>query len=266
MVESNYLNALPERTAKILEQTKAESARRIDLARRVVETHCHDLEHQCFVVVGSVGRSEALDASDFDLLPIANATSPLDRSLDQSLRAELRDALGVDVSAGEDLTQACTLTELVDPETIGGDRDSSAALTRRILVLTESQQVAGEVDFAALRGQLLDAYVANGTTRGRHALSFANDVARYYRTLCIEYKGKVDAHAKSWATRNAKLRHCRKFWYLSTALSVVAAATNERPDNTRARLLELLALPPVARLWTAGDTLGAPISVLAELV
>jgi predicted nucleotidyltransferase len=267
MVEASYLKILPERTAEILERTRATSGQRIEAAKRVVEgSLIEGIERHCFVVVGSVGRLEALDASDFDLLPIADLDSASDHASDQSLREALRSALEVGVSAGEDLTRSCTISDLVDPETIGGHADTSASLTRRILLLTESQHVAGGVRLDALRRQVLDAYVANGTTRGRHALSFANDVARYYRTLCIEYKGKVDAYAKSWATRNAKLRHCRKFWYLSTALSVVAAATHERPESTRDRLLDFLARPPVDRLWTAGEELGVPTSVVAELI
>lgn len=89
-------------------------------------------------------------------------------------------------------------------------------------------------------------------------LSFCNDVARYYRTLCIEYKAKIDAHDKSWAVRNAKLRHCRKFWYFSTMLCVAAIAECENDEAAFVeRLLDELRFPPIVRLCHAADILSS---------
>ena len=160
---------------------------------------------------------EALEASDFDFVPVTwdDATLKAYVSHDRPLRDELRKGLGVKVSAGQDLTSPVSITSLVEPDCIGGTKDNSGALTKRILILTESRQVAGGFDLGEIRRALLDAYASEDRTSGRHVLSLCNDIARYYKTLCIEYKAKIDDEEKDWCTRNMKLRHSRKFWYFA---------------------------------------------------
>jgi hypothetical protein len=80
--------------------------------------------------------------------------------------------------------------------------------------------VSGSLEIEAIRRRILEAY-AEERTSGRHVLSFCNDIARYYNTLCIEYKAKIDEEGKDWCTRNMKLRHSRKLWYFSNILSIV---------------------------------------------
>lgn len=88
-------------------------------AKTVIEDYSQreglDLNPLCIVVVGSVGRSEALGASDFDITPIARDESTLDAFLphDQPIRQALRDALNVKVSKGEDLTKSISICSIV---------------------------------------------------------------------------------------------------------------------------------------------------------
>jgi hypothetical protein len=206
----------------------------------------------CFVVVGSVGRREALHASDVDIVPVL--AEPIEGFLehDQQVRSAIRDSLRIKVSAGEDLTRFTLLSELVRSETIGGDDDTSSALTKRILILTEGHQAGGAYPIRRVREALLAAYADAERTSGRHVLSLCNDVARYYRTLCIEYKSKIDNDDKDWCTRNAKLRHCRKFWYFATMLAMVAPARGARSDDDyRGELLDAFDKPPHQRLVDA---------------
>ena len=113
------------------------------------------LEDVCFVVVGSVGRSEALESSDFDVIPIVRDDAALAGLVehDQPIRDALRKDLSIKVSKGEDLTKLTTLGQLTERESIGGPNDTSAGLTKRILILTESRQVAGglAISFDRLR-------------------------------------------------------------------------------------------------------------------
>jgi hypothetical protein len=144
---------------------------------------------------------------------------------------------------------------LTDPETIGGNRDESNILTRRILILTESRQVGGKLSLPAVRQKIMQAYAGAERTRGRHVLSLCNDLARYYRTLCIEYKAKADDPAKDWCTRNMKLRHSRKFWYFASILCIIAIA-DRNPQGDAAYiqgLLEAFEKPPFLRLFHAVD-------------
>ena len=211
-----------------------------------------DVDDICFVAVGSVGRDEALPASDLDLMPVCASEEVLGRYKphDRSMREFLRKELQINISAGSDLTEVTSVEALVNPETIGGDKDNRSALTKRLLVLAESRSAGGKLSLNDIREKLLTAYAGNERTRGRHMLSLCNDIGRYYRTLCIEYKAKVDVYEKDWCTRNMKLRHSRKLWYFSTIMSIVALA-NTHPDGQdayKAGLLRAFKLPPALRL------------------
>jgi hypothetical protein len=212
-------------------------------------------EDLCCVAVGSVGRFEALQASDIDLIPVTRTTDALAhfRPHDKDLRKAIADKLQIKVSQGEDLTRCVSLDELTDPETIGGGKDDSSALTKRILILTEGKQAGGKLSLTEVRRAVLQAYAGQERTRGRHVLSLCNDLARYYRTLCIEYKAKADDPDKDWCTRNMKLRHSRKFWYLSCMLAVIALAeSNPQGDEPYIEgLLEAFDQSPVQRLIEA---------------
>ncbi len=214
-----------------------------------------DLTQICFVTVGSIGRREALDASDMDLVPIADSNDALNeyKDFDRALRQYLRERMSVEISKGEQLTRPTTICKLVARERIGGSKDNNRHLTRRILVLTEGREVAGGYDLNAVRKTILEAYGAEERSSGRHILSLCNDIARYYRTLCIEYKPKVEALGSDWCTRNLKLRHSRKIWYFSTIVSIAKLAERHLrggPEYEQ-ELLQEFAISPVERLFRA---------------
>ena len=212
-------------------------------------------EDVCCVVVGSVGRREALEASDIDLIPVLRPAAALAafRPHDKALRQEIKDRLRIKVSQGHDLTKCASLDELTDPESIGGEKDNSSALTKRILMLTEGKQAGGKLPLNEVRQAVMKTYAGAERSRGRHVLSLCNDIARYYRTLCVEYKAKVDDPDKDWCTRNMKLRHSRKFWYFSCLLTIVTLAdSNPQGDDPYiAGLLEAFDKSPVQRLFNA---------------
>ncbi len=215
-----------------------------------------DPKDVCMTVMGSFGRREALEASDFDLLPVARDNQTLAWLLEHNtvLREGLAKKLNADVSTGRDLTKAVCLEHLTDPEYIGGDLDGRTGLTQRILVLTEAAQAGGAMPIADVRRAILHAY-AHERTAGRHPLAFCNDLARYYRTVCIDYKARVDTTAKDWCTRNVKLRHSRKLWYFASLVSVAAISQHIRHDDPRyvEEVLDSLAFPPILRLFRALD-------------
>lgn len=215
-----------------------------------------DPDDLAVVAVGSIGRFEALAASDIDVIPV-HRTKPISDELDGRLRAAVGAATGMEVSKGEDLTRACSVGELAIAEAIGGEGDTSAALTKRILILTESAEAGGGLALEEVRRQILTAYSEQQLTRGRSVLSLCNDVARYYRTLCVEYKAKVDVHGKDWCTRNLKLRHSRKLWMVSCAVGMSSIADTRTPVTVNA-LLDLFGEPPIARLLGAVGSSPGP--------
>ena len=214
-----------------------------------------DLTGICLVAVGSVGRGEAGVASDLDLIPIASNAHLLKsyEPHDKAIRQRLREALSMKVSEGDNLTAPTALTNLTAADCIGGERDSSGALTKRILILTESEQIAGDLTIGNVRLALLNAYTQSDRTSGPHVLAMCNDVARYFRTLCVEYKAKVDDENKPWGTRNLKLRHSRKLWYFSLMVAI-SALVQQFPSgrlNYKEAVLDTLSYPPVLRLLRA---------------
>jgi hypothetical protein len=247
---------VPARACAIIARAERHSKAMIAKAKAIIEDFAAakgvDISKICFVVVGSVGRYEALEASDFDVIPVALTEADLDqyKPSDGDLRAKLAAELGAKVSKGEDLTKATTIAELTEPDCIGGSKDNSGALTKRILILTESGEVTGGIKLDFVREKILEAYANENRTSGRHVLSLCNDIARYYKTLCIEYKAKIDDEDKDWCTRNMKLRHSRKLWYFSNIIAI-AKISEDHPlgsDGYVAALLEIFDEPPVERV------------------
>ena len=248
-----------ERTFNILkraeENSKCVATKASKFVNKYVTEKMGDTEEICFAATGSVGRREALEASDLDLLPIARNDEALKKwsPYDKDLRAALADELKIKVSKGDELTAPCSLPGLTSPQKIGGDQDCSAELTKRVLLITESVSVGGGMPMVDVRTALLDAYGNEDRTSGRHILSLCNDVARYYKTLCVEYIPRVMDPEKDWGTRNIKLRHSRKFWYFSTIMSMVVLA-GDHPKGDAAfkqALLEAFAKSPADRLADA---------------
>ncbi|MCP4679395.1 MAG: hypothetical protein GY854_28680 [Deltaproteobacteria bacterium] len=208
----------------------------------------------CVVIVGSVGRYEALSASDIDLIPVGKTQNALTEEMDAGLRRTVGEALrDKKVSAGKQLTRFVAVDQLTAPESIGGHSDSPEALTQRMLILSEGAQAGGDFALDEIRSRILAVYADEERTSGRNLLSLCNDLARYYRRLCIDYKAKIDLEDKDWCTRNIKLRHSRKFWYFSTILAVAAGARRpgREEDAFRRSLLKDFAKPPCLRLLHA---------------
>ena len=265
MLSEELKRCTPDRAFATLQRAASHSRDMIQEAKRITDSFCQNNELDtagvCFVVVGSVGRHEALEASDFDFIPVAEINDDLERykPFDGQLREALSAGLGAKVSKGEDLTKAISVGELTEADCIGGSKDSSGALTKRILILTESQQVSGGLGINSIRRRILEAYAKEDRTSGRHVLSFCNDIARYYKTLCIEYKAKIDDEDKDWCTRNMKLRHSRKLWYFSNILSIAKVAEDHPlgSDDYVNAMLRMFDVPPVERKSAPRDDILA---------
>lgn len=257
-------DVVPPRTLDTLERARSNSSSWLERAQKTVDTFLAEngIARDKIVVValGSVGRYEALDASDLDIMPIMDG-EVLDEALDRSLRDAVEKELGLKVSKGLDLTKRTVVSELKNPDYIGTDDDNTSRLSRRIMVLTESAAAGGGLSLDDVRRQILETYQSADRTSGRHVHSFCNDIARYYRTLCIEYKAKVDVHSKDWGTRNMKLRHSRKVWYFSSILA--CAATADRRDDAAGRVLAELGKPPIDRIIDAVKSRSAEALPLA---
>jgi hypothetical protein len=222
----------------------------------------------CFVAVGAAGRTEALPGSDVDLIPVLRTREAFDRyePHDRSVRQMLRDGLGLKVTPGADLTAPVVAAELAAAESIGGDKEVSATLAKRVLLLTEGRAAGGGYALADLRRTILQAYAGADRAGGRHVWAFCDDAARYYRTLCVESQARADETARDWCTRHMNLRHGRKLWYFSLLFAVAAVADRPQTDDEYVRrLLEVFEQPPYVRLLRAvGETQRGQVGRVLE--
>lgn len=247
-------------------------------ARKVIEDQlkdCNlDLSQICISVVGSTARCEAMEASDIDLLPIwSGEEKKFDcfEKLTEQIRKELRVKLKLNVSTSRDLMKISKLSELCKADGIGGGQDYRRSLTQRMFVLTESSHLGGELKINHARRKILEAYVGGrgveNTTVSKHPLTVCNDIARYYRTLCVDYKSGVETKPESWAERHAKLRNARKLWYFGTLLAL-SKNVADIPKGEYGKLFDALEqtfdMPPILRLFSAAndDTLPQAIKIL----
>jgi hypothetical protein len=140
---------------------------------------------------------------------------------------------------------------------IGGRLDSNESLTYRALLLTEGAWLAG-----AGRGTkhaVFRAYADATISRGRFLTSLGNDLHRYYRTLCMDYRHKVEELDKSWAIRVLKLRHSRKLWHLANiALQCWAYDAIADDQDRDVTMASRIGWPSLLRLAGALEHFGAP--------
>jgi hypothetical protein len=76
---------------------------------------------------------------------------------------------------------------------IGRDEDSNTNLTRRMLFVMESVPVAGEDVYLRARRALLTGYLQANVKHHRPPRFLPNDVIRYWRTMAVEFEGKMRA-------------------------------------------------------------------------
>lgn len=208
---------------------------------------------------GSLGRFEASSQSDLDLAFLYDGAR-IDRERAELRRrdvvARLRTELALPIPE-KTFDQAIDLRALTS--NIGGRLDTNETLTYRALLLTEGAWLDDAEAGRAMKEAVFSAYADATISRGRFLGSLGNDLHRYYRTLCMDYRHKVEELDKSWAIRVVKLRHSRKLWHLANlALQcwmVDAIADDQERDVC---LASRIGWPSLVRLYGALEHFGAP--------
>ena len=216
------------------------------------------------LAIGSIGRYEALEASDVDFALLYDPDRA-DEPSASSARAAMMDPLK---NAGfEDISEK-TFVDPMDVSSlltdVGGKDDTNLSLTYRALILTEAAWLYNVAEGKALAERIINVYQSGLSTRGRFLTSLSNDLHRYYRTLCVDYRFKIEQENKGWAIRNMKLRHARKLWHLANLCLQCAAASKESVDEHDGMLAQHLSEPPLLKLVTAMKETGG-LSVCSDV-
>lgn len=204
--------------------------------------------------VGSLGRFESSAESDLDFA-VVYVGEAVAAEAARAARGELVATLRPQGHAILDKTfrEAVELGALL--RDIGGQGDTNVHLTYRALLLTEGAWLANAAAADLVTDAIFAAYASGATTRGRFLSSLQNDLHRYYRTICVDYRFKVENAGKHWAIRYFKLRHARKLWHLAN-LTVFCHAARLDDEERDVHLARALRRPPLLRIADALRALG----------
>lgn len=136
---------------------------------------------------------------------------------------------------------------------IAGDMEETYAdLSRRVLMLLESQCAFNDQNYASILSNVINIYAEDVITQSNKNFVFLlNDVIRYFRSICVNYQyTKAGTEWGKWPLRNIKLRHSRVIMYFS--LVAALGALSRHSDNNKVDLLTaLIQLDPLKRLFVA---------------
>lgn len=216
------------------------------------------------VFVGSWGRREVTTGSDNDFYVLVlnepkQVSADLLESVREALAREQREHRADDLRERDPGSEkvfgkAVSLGNLL--RKIGRNPDTNENLTHRMLLVLESVSIQNPDFHRDARDAIVANYLERPVKTCQPPRLFLNDVVRYWRTMCVDFAGKMrERSGQGWGLRNAKLRTTRKMLFASGLLPVLRCGSlGEREIGPFLR--EQFAAPPTDRVADAFLALG----------
>ena len=229
-----------------LEEAAGEAKAKTDGFRQALSTLDLSGEAIDVVVFGSLARQEATIKSDVDFLVLIhdyNCSPSAPLRLITTTNKTIED-FGLELPGSTGMF-GTTIAAADMIARIGLDADTNLTHSRRVLLLTESSSVLRPDLHRQLRVAILKRYLEGYETPKNGPPRFLlNDLARYWRTVAVDYQAKVWSTGRDrWGLRYLKLVTSRKLSY-AAALVPVLTCTQTDPE----RLAEAYERPALARL------------------
>ena len=204
------------------------------------------LDDRIVLLCGSFARREASEQSDIDFSIISNQGHK-NSNVTDAVRTAINKVVPTGPASDGVFGNEVARTEILS--NIGGQDDSNANITHRVLILLEGDSLFNPGGLREFRREILERYIQEGMTDHQLALFLLNDIIRYYRTVAIDYEFKTSegGDSKPWAIRNIKLVFSRKLLYASGLFSIGMTSDRARVDKIQI-LEELFELPVIDRM------------------
>jgi predicted nucleotidyltransferase len=184
-----------------------------------------DTEDTSIVVFGSLGRDEATSKSDVDwTLLIDGIADPQHLNVAHEISRRLKEIQAKPPGPEGTFGNLAFSHEIL--HWIGGEDDSNANTTRRILLLLESKPIGRPEAWDRVLNNVLSRYLTEDRGLWQKAkdrgvpLFLLNDTARYWRTMVVDFPSKQRTRAnQGYALRSIKLGLSRKLIYASGLLA-----------------------------------------------
>ena len=234
------------------------------------------------VICGSLARGEFTTGSDVDwTLMIDGSVDPNHLLIAKSVERRFEECRFKRPGPAGPFGNLAFSHDLI--HLIGGDTDTNANTTRRILLLLESCSVAHHSVHQRVVRAILARYLeqdthfrATSATNGDKIYVprfLINDIVRYWRTMAVDYASKIrGGGARGWALRNLKLRMSRKIIFVAGLLMCFECELNRpKPSSGQPDLFPDLfsesrdsTLPFIQKLMSFVNR--TPLDILAESV
>jgi len=238
---------------KQLDMASARTAsQRMQLSRALVGLDSADAS---IVAFGSLARNEFTKGSDIDwTLLIDGQAAPEHLAIANRIREEIA-RLEEKEPGREGIFGSLAFSHDIIHQ-IGGQNDTNANTTQRILLLLESCALGKPDAHERVIGNVLSRYITedrglwHGSGPHKVPRFLLNDIARYWRTMAVDlaYKQRTRG-GKGFGLRTIKLRISRKLIFIAGLLSCFSFELEFNPESRQA-LFGNGPLPVVAHLKT----------------